>query len=210
MNAPAKVAWVPHDEGDMHRESWRETVRDAPKHARPVVQVDLYSNDRGALLEKLARMAGKAITYDLRAGSQPVDTVPWEHTLAMATEWLARNEESPHDCAGDVIVGLALMYTPRADRIVRSLEAVMRQSFGAARSMRPGLLTALCRATVMQCITGMPQPMPPRSSKRDRGLLLGFGVRCLWVMADRGLRRAAAALAQPLDTESVKAQDSHS
>lgn len=164
--------------------------------AQAWVSPDIYGHERGGLLEKLGRLAGGAIQYGPSAHTDHPDKVPFEHTLAMATEWLARNQESPHDVSGDVILALALMHvTPlHEDRIVRALGACMVQGFGLARGMRESLRDACCRAIVVQCVYGVAQPKPWKATAAQWGLHQGLGVRELWVIADRGLRRASAAM----------------
>lgn len=171
------------------------TARDASS-AQVWVSPDIYSHERSGLLEKLGRLSGGAIQYGPGARTDHPDKVPFEHTLAMATEWLARNPESPHDVAGDVILALALMHvTPvHEDRIVRTLSACMVQGYGLARRMRESLRDACCRSIVLQCVYGVAQLKPPKATAAQWGLHQGLGVRELWVIADRGLRRAAQAM----------------
>lgn len=147
-------------------------------------------------MEALARLAGKAINYEPSAGTQKLDTVPYEHTLAMACAWLNEHCDGPNDVSGDLIMALAMMHTPNEDRIVRALGTSMCVTFSLARGMRESLLDACCRAIVRQCITGTAQPKPPRATLAQWGLHQGFGTRVVWVIAERGLRRVADALAE--------------
>lgn len=202
MSKIADLAWKRAD-ADFKRATWKDgklgrTAADV-RDARPAVQVDIFSQRRASLIERMARLAGNTTWRDPSLVPTGGTSEPWADWLNCACVWLRSHRDNAADVTGDILHGVAVMWMPEAveDRVVDAFAEALADRYGVFSHLRrsaPSRIDGIARAISRTCVYGIPHPMPPRVTRAQVGCAQAFGTAFYWEQVDAGIRRAKEAL----------------
>lgn len=177
-----------------------------PRGKRSHPQVDIYSRERSAIIERLtAGLHPHSPWRDPRepwAPGQPkADPVPFAHTLAGACVWLRKNTTGQHDVSGDLLWCIVMQEHCDAEalRVATALKHAwldMHASVAVLARTPKGTVSIerACGVMLNLCVTGIEVKTKPPVQWKQWTVMRASAERMLWGLADRASRRATAAL----------------
>lgn len=203
----AKVCWERPEEL-RHVQTWKpkgDAMMTTAARRQPA-QVDIYSHERGAIIERLTTGLHPHAPWrdprEISAGKTwRVDNTPFSNTLAGACVWLRKNTSGQHDVSGDLL--WCIVMQEHCDAEAEHVSVALKHAWldmhtGVAMLGRtPTGLRSIERAAailVSQCVTGIPTKRKIPVQWKQWKAMHDSGERMLWGLVDRAARRAVAAL----------------
>lgn len=158
-----------------------------------VVQIDIYSDERASLREKLDILNGRSTWREPRThGGSRMDNTPHEHNLAAAMAYARKC--NPNDIGPDILECLIYRRIVHGGEIATQLvRALADMSARLARTDRQVLRLAAC-AVIHECATGEEIERPKGVPKDIWVAASALGIRLLWASAGATLRNTAEKL----------------